>query len=87
LISSPLDTIASAPVHSIQSRRSSLTTDNATTAARQSINNAQGLRSRISDEFNLTQAYGYQAQASTRLTHQSFADVWRGVLQRADLVA
>ena len=33
----------------------------------QSINNAQGLRSRISDEFNLTQAYGYQAQASTRV--------------------
>jgi outer membrane receptor protein involved in Fe transport len=33
----------------------------------QSINNAQGLRSRISDEFNLTRAYGYQAQASTRV--------------------
>jgi len=33
----------------------------------QSINNAQGLRSRISDEFNLTQAFGYQAQASTRI--------------------
>src|ERR1043165_4304 len=33
----------------------------------QSINNAQILRSRISDEFNLTQAYGYQAQASTRV--------------------
>ena len=33
----------------------------------QSINNAQGLRSRISDEFNLTRAFGYQAQASTRL--------------------
>ncbi len=33
----------------------------------QSINNAQGLRSRISDEFNLTRAYGYQAQASTRI--------------------
>jgi len=30
----------------------------------QSINNAQGLRSRISDEFNLTRAYGYQAQAA-----------------------
>jgi hemoglobin/transferrin/lactoferrin receptor protein len=33
----------------------------------QSINNAQGLRSRISDEFNLTRAFGYQAQASTRV--------------------
>lgn len=33
----------------------------------QSINNAQGLRSRISDEFNLTRAYGYQAQATTRV--------------------
>jgi len=33
----------------------------------QSINNAQGLRSRISDEFNLTRAFGYQAQASTRI--------------------
>ena len=33
----------------------------------QSINNAQILRSRISDEFNLTRAYGYQAQASTRV--------------------
>ena len=33
----------------------------------QSINNAQGLRSRISDEFNLTRANGYQAQASTRV--------------------
>ncbi len=33
----------------------------------QSINNAQGLRSRISDEFNLTRAFGYQAQANTRL--------------------
>ena len=33
----------------------------------QSINNAQGLRSRISDEFNLTRAFGYQAQATTRV--------------------
>ena len=33
----------------------------------QSINNAQGLRSRISDEFNLTRSFGYQAQASTRV--------------------
>jgi hemoglobin/transferrin/lactoferrin receptor protein len=33
----------------------------------QGINNAQGLRSRISDEFNLTSAFGYQAQASTRV--------------------
>lgn len=33
----------------------------------QNINNAQGLRSRISDEFNLTRAYGYQAQATTRV--------------------
>ncbi len=33
----------------------------------QSINNAQVLRSRISDEFNLTRAFGYQAQASTRV--------------------
>src|SRR5215213_4074812 len=33
----------------------------------QSINNAQGLRSRISDEFNLTRAFGYQGQASTRV--------------------
>jgi outer membrane receptor protein involved in Fe transport len=33
----------------------------------QSINNAQGLRSRISDEFNLTRAFGYQAQATTRI--------------------
>lgn len=33
----------------------------------QNINNAQGLRSRITDEFNLTRAYGYQAQASTRI--------------------
>lgn len=33
----------------------------------QNINNAQGLRSRISDEFNLTRAFGYQAQASTRI--------------------
>jgi outer membrane receptor protein involved in Fe transport len=33
----------------------------------QSINNAQGLRSRISDEFNLTRAFGCQAQASTRI--------------------
>ncbi len=33
----------------------------------QSINNAQGLRSRISDEFNLTRAFGYQAQASARV--------------------
>jgi len=33
----------------------------------QSINNAQGLRSRISDEFNLTRAFGYQAQANTRI--------------------
>jgi outer membrane receptor protein involved in Fe transport len=33
----------------------------------QSINNAQGLRSRISDEFNLTRAFGYQAQASTHI--------------------
>jgi outer membrane receptor protein involved in Fe transport len=33
----------------------------------QGINNAQGLRSRISDEFNLTRAFGYQAQASTRV--------------------
>ena len=33
----------------------------------QNINNAQGLRSRISDEFNLTRAYGYQSQASTRI--------------------
>ena len=33
----------------------------------QSINNAQGLRSRISDEFNLDRAFGYQAQASTRI--------------------
>jgi len=32
-----------------------------------SINNAQGLRSRISDEFNLTRAFGYQAQANTRI--------------------
>jgi hemoglobin/transferrin/lactoferrin receptor protein len=33
----------------------------------QSINNAQGLRSRISDEFNLTRSFGYQAQATTRV--------------------
>ena len=33
----------------------------------QGINNAQGLRSRISDEFNLTRAFGYQAQASARV--------------------
>jgi outer membrane receptor protein involved in Fe transport len=33
----------------------------------QSINNAQGLRSRISDEFNLTRALGYQAQATSRI--------------------
>lgn len=33
----------------------------------QNINNAQGLRSRITDEFNLTEAYGYQAQATTRV--------------------
>lgn len=33
----------------------------------QSINNAQGLRSRISDEFNLTRAFGYQAQAGARV--------------------
>ncbi|HEU4794696.1 MAG TPA: TonB-dependent receptor, partial [Pyrinomonadaceae bacterium] len=33
----------------------------------QSINNAQGLRSRITDEFNLTRAYGYQAQATSRV--------------------
>ncbi len=33
----------------------------------QSINNAQGLRSRISDEFNLARAFGYQAQATTRV--------------------
>lgn len=34
----------------------------------QSINNAQGLRSRITDEFNLTRAFGYQAQATSRVT-------------------
>lgn len=33
----------------------------------QNINNAQGLRSRISDEFNLTRSFGYQAQANTRI--------------------
>ncbi|HSK64083.1 MAG TPA: TonB-dependent receptor, partial [Pyrinomonadaceae bacterium] len=33
----------------------------------QNINNAQGLRSRITDEFNLTRAYGYQAQATSRV--------------------
>ena len=33
----------------------------------QSINNAQGLRSRITDEFNLDRAYGYQAQATSRV--------------------
>lgn len=33
----------------------------------QSINNAQGLRSRISDEFNLTRSFGYQAQAGMRV--------------------
>ena len=33
----------------------------------QSINNATGLRSRITDEFNLTRAYGYQAQATSRV--------------------
>ena len=33
----------------------------------QSINNAQGLRSRISDEFNLTRAFGYQAHATARV--------------------
>jgi hemoglobin/transferrin/lactoferrin receptor protein len=33
----------------------------------QSINNAQGLRSKITDEFNLTRAYGYQAQATSRV--------------------
>jgi outer membrane receptor protein involved in Fe transport len=33
----------------------------------QSINNAQGSRSRITDEFNLTRAYGYQAQATSRV--------------------
>ena len=33
----------------------------------QSINNTQGLRSRISDEFNLTRSFGYQAQASTQV--------------------
>src|ERR1044072_4373636 len=33
----------------------------------QSINNAQGLRSRISDELNLDRAFGYQAQATTRI--------------------
>jgi outer membrane receptor protein involved in Fe transport len=33
----------------------------------QSINNAQGLRSRITDEFNLTRAYGYQTQATSRV--------------------
>lgn len=33
----------------------------------QSINNAQGLRSRITDEFNLARAYGYQAQATSRV--------------------
>jgi outer membrane receptor protein involved in Fe transport len=33
----------------------------------QSINNAQGLRSRITDEFNLARAYGYQAQATSRI--------------------
>ncbi|HEY2961611.1 MAG TPA: TonB-dependent receptor [Pyrinomonadaceae bacterium] len=33
----------------------------------QSINNAQGLRSKITDEFNLTRAYGYQAQATSHV--------------------
>lgn len=33
----------------------------------QSINNATGLRSRITDEYNRTDAFGYQAQATTRL--------------------
>jgi outer membrane receptor protein involved in Fe transport len=33
----------------------------------QSINNAQGLRSRISDEFNLTRSFGYQGQAGVRV--------------------
>jgi outer membrane receptor protein involved in Fe transport len=33
----------------------------------QGINNAQGLRSRITDEYNLTRAYGYQAQATSRV--------------------
>ncbi|HEU4766377.1 MAG TPA: TonB-dependent receptor, partial [Pyrinomonadaceae bacterium] len=33
----------------------------------QNINNAQGLRSRITDEFNLTRAFGYQAQATARV--------------------
>ncbi len=33
----------------------------------QGINNTQGLRSRITDEFNLTRAYGYQAQATSRV--------------------
>ena len=33
----------------------------------QGINNASGLRSRITDEYNLTRAYGYQAQATSRV--------------------
>ncbi|MET0647939.1 MAG: TonB-dependent receptor [Pyrinomonadaceae bacterium] len=33
----------------------------------QSINNATGLRSRITDEYNRTDAFGYQAQATRRL--------------------
>jgi outer membrane receptor protein involved in Fe transport len=33
----------------------------------QSINNATGLRSRITEEFNRTDVFGYQAQATTRL--------------------
>ena len=40
----------------------------------QSINNPTGLRSRITDEYNRTDVFGYQAQATTHLgTHHSLA--------------
>ena len=53
----------------------------------QSINNAQGLRSRISDEFNLTQSVWLPGTGHHAREAQSFAHVWRGVLRRTDHVA